>query len=301
MTELKKRDGFENERYTMFPIKNFPNYLEHPLVKNNYVSEIGYYSKALHHYRERLDGVDEAILFFCLEGKGTITVFINHSWQSFDILPGDIFCIPPKTPHTYYSDTEKPWTILWLHFSSHLLNESFITVDKKESMKDSQKREMIESYLIDLFMMENKHFTLPNAIFMASLLNHLLVTIYYFEDSSVTSRKNHLLTVCIQYMNQELRNELTLAHLTKKFNISSSYLNAIFQEETGKSPIEFFIKLKMDEACSLLRITNRKINEIANSLGYKDAYYFSRIFKRNIGVSPKKYRERFDKVPKKFD
>ena len=67
-----------------------------------------------------------------------------------------------------------------------------------------------------------------------------------------------------------------------------------------KAEMRFFFFFFMDEACSLLRISSMKINEIGSSLGYSDAYYFSRIFKKTIGVSPKKYRERFDQIPKDF-
>lgn len=300
MKEFKKRDGFKNERHVSFPIKNFTNYLTHPLVDQDYISEVGYYPRATHHYRERLDGADDAILFFCLEGRGTVTIFSDNKWHSQIIEPGDIFCILPKTPHIYFSDNEKPWTVLWIHFYSKFLKELPVNTFGKPTMKNAQKKEIIESSLVDLFMMENKSITLPNTIFMASLLRHLLTTIYFFEDDPTVSKKSFLLTSCIQYMNRQLDKNLSLTDISKRFNISPSYLNTIFKEETDKSPIEFFIKLKMDEACSLLRITTMKIKEIASSLGYTDAYYFSRLFKKTIGLSPKKYRERFEQIPKDF-
>lgn len=300
LDEIRKRDGFKNERHVAFPIKNFSNYLENELVKGDYISEIGYYPQAAYHYRERLDGADEAILFFCLEGRGTITLYSENNWHTYPIEPGDIFCIPPKTPHTYFSDKEKPWTILWVHFYSHLLENMLEANVPRPTMRDPQKKEMIESALIDLFIMEQKNFTLSNTIFMTSLLNHLLVTVYYYEDEPKNSKKNYMLTACIQYMKQQLHENLSLSDLTNHFNISPSYLNAIFKEETNKSPIEFFIKMKMDEACSLLRITTMKINEIAQSLGYSDPYYFSRLFRKTIGISPKSYRERFEQTPIDF-
>ena len=66
-------------------------------------------------------------------------------------------------------------------------------------------------------------------------------------------------------------------------------------EETSKSPIDFFIHLKMEEACRLLRLTTRRISDIANELGYKDQYYFSRLFKKKIGVSPRNYRSNYSR------
>ena len=55
--------------------------------------------------------------------------------------------------------------------------------------------------------------------------------------------------------------------------------------------MDFYTRLKMKEACTLLRSTNDYIYQIAQKLGYSDPYYFSRIFKKVIGVSPREYQD----------
>ena len=52
----------------------------------------------------------------------------------------------------------------------------------------------------------------------------------------------------------------------------------------------YFIQLKMQQACSLLAMTNLAVKEIALDVGYPDSYHFSRLFKKTIGVSPTEYR-----------
>ena len=54
--------------------------------------------------------------------------------------------------------------------------------------------------------------------------------------------------------------------------------------------MDFYISLKMREACKLLKVTDFYIYEVAQRLGYKDQYYFSRIFKKVVGISPKEYK-----------
>lgn len=297
----RKRDGFKNERYVKFPTMNFPSYLAHPLVEHTYATELGYYPKAKHHYRERLDGADEAIMFFCQEGQGTICIYTENHWEKISIQPFSIFCIPPKIPHYYYSNDADPWSIIWVHFSSPLIEQLPIQSFTLASMSDGQKREILEASLIELFSMDRKNYTLENAIFIANLLRHILVTSYYYLDTTHSNqKKDYLLTACIQYMAQHLQAFITLEDLSQKFNVSTSYLNKIFKKETGKSPIGFFTKLKMDEACKLLRITKLKIIEIAKELGYDDPYYFSRLFKKYNHMSPKAYRERYVPTFKNF-
>jgi AraC-like DNA-binding protein len=55
-------------------------------------------------------------------------------------------------------------------------------------------------------------------------------------------------------------------------------------------PIDYFIHLKMQRACYLIKAENTKIKIVARELGYEDQFYFSRLFKSHIGVSPNEYR-----------
>ena len=86
------------------------------------------------------------------------------------------------------------------------------------------------------------------------------------------------------------QNRLTMSCNGQEVELSKSYLNAIFKAQTGKSPVEFFIHLKMQEACKLLKSGQTYVYEAAAALGYEDQYYFSRIFKKVVGVSPRDYQ-----------
>ena len=66
----------------------------------------------------------------------------------------------------------------------------------------------------------------------------------------------------------------------------------MFKKSTGFSVIEYFNHLKMQKACQFLQFTDLRVNEIANRLGMEDPYYFSRLFSKVIGMSPKQYRGR---------
>ena len=82
----------------------------------------------------------------------------------------------------------------------------------------------------------------------------------------------------------------TLEQLAQEFDLSKSGLHALFQKHTGRSPMDFFLRLKMKEACKMLRSTSLRVYEVAQRLGYQDPYYFSRIFRKVVGISPKEYQ-----------
>jgi len=92
-------------------------------------------------------------------------------------------------------------------------------------------------------------------------------------------------------MQKNLGGELDLDALASTANLSKFHFIRRFKEHTGHAPIQRFIQMKMQRACELLDSTDKAIKVIAGEVGYQDAFYFSRIFKRTIGVSPQKYRE----------
>ena len=72
--------------------------------------------------------------------------------------------------------------------------------------------------------------------------------------------------------------------------LSKSHFARLFKEQTNYSPVEYFIRLKLQRACMQLALTRKTIREISYNLGYTDPYYFSRIFKKIIGKSPSQFR-----------
>jgi AraC-like DNA-binding protein len=75
-------------------------------------------------------------------------------------------------------------------------------------------------------------------------------------------------------------------------SISVSHYSALFRQKTHNSPINYFIFLKIQNACQLLENTKLSVKQIGNELGYSDPFHFSRTFTKVVGVSPRAYRLR---------
>ena len=147
-------------------------------------------------------------------------------------------------------------------------------------------------FLFDLlFRVLNGNYTLGNFIYISQVLSMILSETYYREKQNTTVEQNKHVTNVIRYMYEHIGENLTLEQLTETFEFSKSYLNNIFQNYTKHSPMDFFISIKMKQACSLLRSSEKYVYEIAQELGYSDQYYFSRIFKKVVGISPVEYRK----------
>jgi AraC-like DNA-binding protein len=93
-------------------------------------------------------------------------------------------------------------------------------------------------------------------------------------------------------MRKELSARLTVEDMALKNNLSASHFSSLFRKATGMSPMDYFIHLKLQKACLQLHSTEIKIKNIALEIGYEDPYYFSRLFKKHMNVSPDVYRGR---------
>jgi YesN/AraC family two-component response regulator len=95
----------------------------------------------------------------------------------------------------------------------------------------------------------------------------------------------------ILFMKSNLAEKLTLSGIAKEVKLSASHFSLLFRKKTGYSPMEYFIHLRIQKACQLLDSTTYRVSEISEKTGYDDQYYFSRIFKKVMGVSPVNYRK----------
>lgn len=281
-----KADGFKDEKYIIIPTESFMDYVGHPLVRMIYPTDAGFFPKAREHYRERSEGADQYILIYCTEGKGTIEV----EGESFSIGKSDAFCIPRGRGHKYFADAKDPWSILWVHFKGESAKNFPIDEPHLIHMDSRHSDNRMVVFFNLLFRVLERNYTLGNFIYISQLLSLILSEVYFREKVDAGSVQDRHVTMVVRFMYDNLSRSLTLDEISREVKLSKSYLNTIFKSQTGRSPVEFFIHLKMQEACKLLKNTDLYIYEVSARLGYEDQYYFSRIFKKVVGVSPKDYK-----------
>ena len=85
--------------------------------------------------------------------------------------------------------------------------------------------------------------------------------------------------------------DFSIERLCKKLTLSTSHVRRVFGENAGISPIKYLNYVRCEQAKNMLTNSNLSIGEIANSVGFSDALYFSRMFKKSIGISPLEYRK----------
>lgn len=101
--------------------------------------------------------------------------------------------------------------------------------------------------------------------------------------------KKKIVQYLIDYMNTHYQEEVSLEDMCNTMYLSPVYLSKIFKEETGTSPINYLIQIRLQKAKDLLEQEQLPIHVVARQVGYSDAYYFSKVFKKHYGMSPAHY------------
>ena len=111
---------------------------------------------------------------------------------------------------------------------------------------------------------------------------------------NVMSRKETRSTGVIdrakEYIMANYKKDISLDDVSKEVDISPYYFSKIFKEATGENFIEYLTNIRIEKAKELLNDTDMSMKEICVEVGYSNPNYFSRIFKKNVGVSPTEYK-----------
>ncbi|OBZ16035.1 AraC family transcriptional regulator [Bacillus sp. FJAT-26390] len=111
------------------------------------------------------------------------------------------------------------------------------------------------------------------------------------QDQGIHTTKPELAAQALRYIHEHYKEPITLDQLAQTLNYSAKNLSKVFKKETGYSLIDYVIQVRINNAKELLARTDATIQEIAESVGYSDRLYFTRVFKKYAGISPGSYKE----------
>ncbi len=122
-------------------------------------------------------------------------------------------------------------------------------------------------------------------------LSEILLRAIELRDKAAGSQYRTLLTEAVSYIDANFqREDISLNRVAKEVNISANYLSAVFSQELGTTFVEYLTAKRMEKARELLRTSGLRSGEVAVAVGYKDPHYFSFLFKKTQGCTPRDYR-----------
>lgn len=258
------------------------------LFQKLFVKWAGLYKHAEGHYvKERT--LKEHVLVYCIEGRGELEI----EGESWSIEEGDLFICPGGVPHTYRADTKYPWSKYWIHFQGEdgdlYMDNLGITI--KNPILHVGKDKKIVSWMWEIMNNLKMGYTKNNFIMASSYLNLILSYLITLQTKKMPGQMGFMnIERIIQYMLSCVEQDLTLDELSEVTSISKYHLVRIFGQSVGYTPMDYFIRLKIQRACTMLEIPGIKVSDISERLSFGSPYYFSKVFKKIMGVPPTQYR-----------
>lgn len=271
--------------YKVFSSKSYLNLndkvsYEHPIL----VNVCGRYSgENISFKTHSLSGRKDYYLIYVTEGA--LKIVLNG-----EIIPaekGSVIIFPPKYKYEYYG--EPPLKYLYAHFTGSYVEKflkdcNFAPLPCIKKCNFSFKITNDFNKLIETFNINSNLKTQK----CAYLLEHLLISI---SDNLVKTEERFSIDNSLAYIHSNYTKKLEIPTLAKMENLSNSRYITLFREKTGKSPNKYIIDLRIFLAQDLLANSDKPIKEISEKVGYLDPYFFSALFKKHVGVSPKTYRK----------
>jgi two-component system response regulator YesN len=156
----------------------------------------------------------------------------------------------------------------------------------------------LEDDLYDLINYEELTQLFSNVTEMLSTLQEQCLSIInYGSDLDVQAVSNDVVREILKYLHENYYQDISLRELADQYYLNPSYLCRTFKKQVGKPFTVYLANLRLRHACELLRATNLSVYEIAERCGYKDYFYFARLFKRTLGITPSQYRSGEDGNP----
>jgi AraC family transcriptional regulator of arabinose operon len=292
MSSMRILEGFANQHLFRLPRPVLQRSSNHPLLQSLLPTDVGWFPHARYHYCERPEGAAENILIFCVAGEGWSK--INGRYQR--VHAGEAMLIPRHEPHIYGSSDHLPWSIHWAHFVG-IDGNFYVSQAPEEEHKllvEKSCANRIEELFRQSYDLLTEGFLLNRLIHAAQILHHILGELFYNNPAfSPSQRTNRFRSIepTLSYLRENIDKPLSLADMAAYSGLSVPHFSRIFRNQTGYSPKDYFIHLKVQKASSMLLLSKMTVREVAFAVGYDDPYYFSRLFKKIVGISPNALRQ----------
>ena len=231
--------------------------------------------------------LNEYQMIYITRGSG----MFETSGRALAVQPGSILIVFPGVRHHYKPDFAVGWTEYWVGFRGSyvdtLRNEGFISPDRPQYAIGLQNSVLTTFTQIFEEVQTQKPLYQPKVC--AYILTLIAEVLSFDRQQSQHSHFEQLVERAKFVMAENIYGDINLNHIADILSVSTSHLNEVFKSYTSMTPYQYYIHIKILRAKELLDRGELSIKEVAFRLGFKDPYYFSRLFKSKTGISPSRW------------
>lgn len=239
--------------------------------------------------------VDYYLLHHVLSGRGTFKIGDLKK----ELRAGHTFLIPPRQLVGYESDSEDPWRYRWVAFAGRQASAlaEAAGLGPAHPVADTGERREPADYCRSIF----EAFKARKSSASLEATGHLHLLLAALRDAATEagpaslrpdSHAEELVRQVIGYLSTQYAEPVTIETMAEALGYNRAYLSRVFKRHAGTTPIAFLTQARVDHGRRLLRERPElTVEQIASSVGFRDALYFSKQFRRRYGESPTEYRQ----------
>lgn len=279
----------DGETFVILPPKVQERVSRHPLMSDFWFVSGGYYPNARMLVRHRPEGCVENLLIYCVAGGAWVEVNgVRHTFCA-----GEVLLIPAHTAHSYGPDEATPWSLHWVSFlgtNAHLYTEQ-LPAGRFILPVDAPSRIEVEGHFNRVHMLLRESLSDAHLICASKEVENLLALLLFrHRQTTEDGTTPNPLAAAVRLMHGNLYTTVTLDDLAEASGLSKSHFTRLFRERMGMAPVDYFIRIKMQRACQYLDTTDWPLKRVAAHMGYPDAAYFSRVFRKVMEMTARDYR-----------
>ena len=265
---------------------------QNPLSRFLKVISMGYFPYDADHHAVYPTQWDSALLIYCSSGSGYYSI---NSSKREKLSSHEIILFPPNVPISYMSSKENPWSVYWVHFNGPFYHAFHNNIASHLPLRvsDVSGKRIIEIFK-QCFSILKTNYEAEEYLHLCQLTASMFTLINCMRKkySIKTGEGNSAFNRAIEFMHNHINTMITREQILAETGISSSQLTRLFKQETGMPPIDYFLRLKINAASRDMCLSRLPVYEIAGIYGFNDPLYFSRVFRKTTGLSPRQFRDR---------
>ena len=226
------------------------------------------------------------LLHFVISGKG---VFTNPK-GTYTVRENQIFVIRPYEQVSYKADAGDPWHYVWIGFTADGIEMPSALAETDVITAPYLKELFISAYEAEDFKQNDNSGAYEH--YLCGVIWQMLGKILYNAQKKTSALEKYILP-SINYMKTVYYHPgITVDDIARNLHVNKSYFSEIFKKEMGIAPKQYLNDIRMKKAAERLKKEDFTVSAVATSVGFPDAFSFSRAFKRHFNCSPTEYKQK---------
>ncbi|MET3942387.1 AraC family transcriptional regulator of arabinose operon [Paenibacillus sp. PvP094] len=270
--------------------------MNHQTLLTNYLSNLQVelymvnYNRCDSDWRDLDYTPDYSKFYWISEGEGWLKI----GDQEYYPVPGQLFLMPEGVTQSYSVISDQPFLKYWCHFSAKVGGINLFQIMKFPHFCTIERPELVNEIFNQILLYARSGEVYAHMMAkskLMELISHYLMNLDLEQITYLNIPVMEKMSAILAYIDAHIEENITVQDLAQIAYMHPNYFIRFFKQQVGIPPIHYITGKKVDKAKELLSCTPNTITMIAEYLGFRDLYYFSRLFKKHTGLTPTEFRK----------